>query len=131
MSAYGGAVAPQLDADVTHGAHGPAKGMDSALVGMLLFIGSEVMFFASLFGVYFNVRATAPIWPPEGTEFLTWQGVSLLITIVLVSSSFTMTWGTLRIRKGDRVGMNRGIVVTMLLGVTFLGLVAYEYYNFV
>ena len=40
--------------DSSHG----AKGMDTALLGMLLFIASEVMFFAALFGVYFNVRAT-------------------------------------------------------------------------
>ncbi len=57
---------------------------------MLLFIASEVMFFAALFGVYFNVRATAAVWPPEGTEFVSWQGsglfglgLSVLITIIL------------------------------------------------
>ena len=35
---------------------------------MILFICSEVMFFAGLFAAYFNVRANAPIWPPEGNE---------------------------------------------------------------
>ena len=36
---------------------------------MLLFIGSEIMFFAGLFAAYFNARATAqPHWPPEGQE---------------------------------------------------------------
>jgi cytochrome c oxidase subunit 3 len=114
------------------------KHMDAALVGMMLFIASEVMFFASLFGAYFNVKATAPIFPPEGTEFVSWQGnlpfglgLSVPITIILVISSFTMQWATMRIRAGDRTGMNRGIAVTLLLGIIFLCLQAFEYYEFV
>ena len=40
------------------GAHGHAqKGMDTALMGMMLFIASEIMFFAGLFGAYFTFRA--------------------------------------------------------------------------
>ena len=44
----------------------------------------------------------------------------MLITIILVSSSFTMQWATDRIRKGDRTGMNRGLAVTLALGILFL-----------
>ena len=57
---------------MTAGAHGHAqKGMDTALMGMLLFIASEVMFFAGLFGAYFNVpRGRPQVWPPEGIEFI-------------------------------------------------------------
>jgi cytochrome c oxidase subunit 3 len=91
--------------ETDHGADHAQKGTDTALLGMLLFIASEVMFFAALFGVYFNVRATSNPWPPEGTEFISWQGsglfglgISVLITIILVSSSFTMQWATDRIR---------------------------------
>ena len=43
-------------------------GMDAALLGMMLFIASEVMFFAALFAAYFNAKATLPVWPPEGYE---------------------------------------------------------------
>jgi cytochrome c oxidase subunit 3 len=121
-----------------HGTSRADRGMDVALLGMLLFIASEIMFFAALFGVYFNVRATSNPWPPEGTEFISWQGsgllglgISVLITIILVSSSFTMQWATGRIRAGDRTGMNRGLAVTLLLGLLFLGLMMYEYYTLV
>jgi cytochrome c oxidase subunit 3 len=129
-----------MSADTTHVAmphaetsphEGAPKGMDAALLGVMLFIASEVMFFAALFGAYFNVKATAPVWPPEGTEFITPMGPALLITIVLVISSFTMQWATMRIRKGDRTGMNRGVAITLLLGLVFFGLVAYEYYELV
>ena len=40
------------------------EGISNAILGMILFICSEVMFFAGLFAAYFNVRANAPIWPP-------------------------------------------------------------------
>jgi len=107
----------------------PSKGMDAALLGVMLFIASEVMFFAALFGAYFNVKATTVPFPPEGTEeFITPFGPALLITIVLVLSSFTMQWATMRIRKGDRRGMNRGLAITLALGIAFFGIVAYEYY---
>jgi cytochrome c oxidase subunit 3 len=122
--------APLPDAEVT-GHDAKRGGMDTALLGMMLFIASEVMFFAALFGAYFNVRATLPVFPPEGTEFITWQGLSALITVILVTSSFTMQWATNRIRKGDRTGMNRGIAITLLLGIIFLFIQGYEYYTFV
>ena len=109
----------------------PSKGMDAALLGVMLFIASEVMFFAALFGAYFNVKATTKPFPPEGTDFITPWGPALLITIVLVTSSFTMQWATMRIRKGDRTGMNRGIAITMGLGLIFFVLVGYEYYTLV
>ena len=121
----------------TDSSHG-SKGMDIALMGMLLFIASEIMFFAALFGVYFNVRATSVPWPPEGTEFISWQGsglfglgLSVLITIVLVTSSFTMQWATDKIRQGDRTGMNRGLAITLGLGIFFMCMMLYEYYMLV
>jgi cytochrome c oxidase subunit 3 len=124
--------------EAEHGAGHASKGMDTALLGMLLFIASEVMFFAALFGVYFNVRATTKPWPPAGTEFISWQGsglfglgISVLITIILVSSSFTMQWATDRIRKGDRTGMNRGLAVTLILGIFFMCMMLFEYFMLV
>ena len=68
---------------------------------MLLFITSEVMFFAGLFAAYFNVRATAPVWPPEGfADKLHWLPTAEQIipivtfaTIMLITSSFTCQIG--------------------------------------
>src|SRR5450631_3550184 len=39
-------------------------GLGNPVLGMLLFITSEVMFFAGLFAAYFSIRANAPVWPP-------------------------------------------------------------------
>ena len=108
-------------------AHG-SQGIDTALLGMLLFIGSEVMFFSGLFAAYFNVRATAPVWPPEGFDFLHPFPLPTIVTVILVASSFTMQWAIWRIRVGDRTGLVRGLAVTLLLGVIFLILQVYDYY---
>jgi cytochrome c oxidase subunit 3 len=118
------AVAPE-------GTHAPAAhkdtGIDTALLGMLLFIGSELMFFAGLFAAYFNARAAAPAWPPQGVDFINALPMPVIVTAILVSSSFTMQWAVWRIRKGDRSGMNRAIIVTLILGVIFLCLQVYDY----
>jgi cytochrome c oxidase subunit 3 len=104
-------------------------GMDPALLGMMLFIASEVMFFAALFAAYFNAKATLPIWPPPGyQDILHAIPIPLIATVILIISSFTMQWGTSRIRKGDRTGLNRAIAVTLTLGVIFLVIQMYDYY---
>ena len=108
--------------------HVKGGGMDTALLGMMLFIASEVMFFAALFAAYFNTKATLPIFPPEGTEFIDPIGLPLFVTILLVTSSFTMQWATGRIRAGDRTGLNRGIAITLVLGIIFLFLQLYDYF---
>jgi len=104
------------------------QGINTALLGMLLFIGSEVMFFAGLFAAYFNARAAAPAWPPEGLDHVVEPNLLVVTaTVVLVLSSFTMQWAVWRIRKGDRTGMNRAIAVTLLMGIVFLGMQVTDY----
>ena len=106
-------------------------GMDPALLGMMLFIASEVMFFSALFAAYFNTKATLPVFPPEGTEFLDPIGLPLFVTILLITSSFTMQYATGRIRASDRTGLNRAIAITLVLGVIFLLLQLYDYYTLI
>lgn len=106
-------------------AHGERQGIDTALVGMLLFIASEIMFFAGLFGAYFNIRAEHTVWPPQGFELD--LGLAAVLTVTLVSSSFTMQYAVSCIRKGDRTGMVRAMTVTVILGVVFLCGQLYDY----
>jgi cytochrome c oxidase subunit 3 len=109
--------APELHAE---------RGINTALLGMLLFIASEVMFFAGLFAVYFNIRASHREWPP-GVEHWGPNIIVFAATIILIVSSFTMQWGIWRIRRGDRTGMNRALIVTLVLGVTFLVMQGIDY----
>ncbi len=123
------------ESPTTHGAdeHLPIShreaGMPTALVGMLLFIASEVMFFGGLFAAYFNARAIhAGEWgPPSGAPELEMLPVALPITIILVASSFTMQFGVWAIRRGDQRAMRNWTMLTLALGVLFLIGQIYDY----
>src|SRR6186997_1065362 len=98
-------------AGLAHDSHG---GISNPVLGMLLFITSEVMFFAGLFAAYFNVRANAPVWPPvefaEKLHILPFVGPA---TVLLILSSFTCQVGVWAIRRNDRKGLTRAIAVTV------------------
>ena len=104
------------------------RGMPTALVGMLLFIASEVMFFGGLFAAYFNSRAThAAEWgPPGGHELEAWP-LATILTVLLVTSSFTMQFGVAAIRRGDQAKLRMWVGLTLLLGVLFLLGQLYDY----
>jgi len=104
-------------------------GMPTPLVGMLLFIASEVMFFGGLFAAYFNSRAThqGPWGPPHPAPELEILPVALPITIILIASSFTMQFGVWAIRRGDTRKLKLWTAVTLLLGVVFLIGQLYDY----
>jgi len=115
-------------------AHDSRGGISNPILGMLLFICSEVMFFSGLFAAYFNVRATTtpwpPIQPPEIAEHFNlhaepWYALGL--TIILLLSSFTCQFAVWAIRRGDRTGFVRNISVTLVLGIVFLLGQAYDY----
>ncbi|HSL98345.1 MAG TPA: cytochrome c oxidase subunit 3 [Candidatus Deferrimicrobiaceae bacterium] len=108
--------------------HAVSRGISNPVLGMLLFITSEVMFFSGLFAAYFASRAANQPWPPAEFEgLLDPLSLILLATIILVASSFTCQFAVWSIRRGDRTGFIRNISVTFVLGVIFLGLQAYDY----
>jgi cytochrome c oxidase subunit 3 len=115
----------QADAALAHG----QSGMPIALLGMLLFIASEVMFFGGLFATYFNARASvAGDWgPPPSAPELEILPIALPITIILVSSSFTMQFAVWAIRRGDQRKLRLWIGITLALGVAFLLGQLYDY----
>jgi cytochrome c oxidase subunit 3 len=123
-----------------HGHHG-RQGYDYAapihyssrisppIVGIFLFIGSEIMLFGSFFTVYFFDRVvnhTHP-WPP--TPFERPVFVAGVNTLILVTSSFTMHWATVSVKRGNRAGLQAGMVLTFLLGLTFLLTQVIEYHR--
>ena len=123
------ALQPHAQQETDEAFHGVGHGgMDTALVGMMLFIASEVMFFGGLFATYFNARATAPgVWgPPEGAHELDLPLAGAL-TAILVASSFTMQFGVWAIRRGDAGKLRMWTGITLVLGVLFLMGQLYDY----
>ena len=97
-------------------------------VGTIAFLAQELMFFAGLFAMYFTSRANglaAGDWENQTAHLNVMFG--LIITIVLVASSVTSQFGVFAAERGDVFGLRKWFSVTILLGVVFLGLVAYEW----
>jgi cytochrome c oxidase subunit III len=115
-------------------AHDSRGGISNVVLGMLLFITSEVMFFAGLFAAYFNVRANAVLWPPINPESVPPEPFHLAIlplvgpaTVLLILSSFTCQFAVWAIRRGDRTAFLRNIGATFVIGITFLVMQAIDY----
>ena len=104
--------------------HGPptanvSSRIDSRVLGMLLFIGSEIMLFGSFFTAYFFVRIVNKYpWPPHGEHLPVF--VAGINTAILVTSSFTMHWALTSIKRGNRAGLKAGLALTFFMGLTFL-----------
>ena len=99
-------------------------------IGTIVWLSSELMFFAGLFGVYFTVRAQhVGEWPPPPTELDV--PYALVVTIVLVASSFTCQLGVFAAERGDVFGLRRWYLVTLAMGTFFVLGQAYEYYTLV
>jgi cytochrome c oxidase subunit 3 len=113
--------------------HGPpianqSSRVDARTLGMLLFIGSEIMVFGAFFTAYFFIRfvATGHHWFPfDGNELPV--AVAGMNTAILLSSSLTMHWAQVSIKNGNRFGLKAGMLLTALLGATFLFIQLNEY----
>jgi cytochrome c oxidase subunit III len=111
--------------------HGPPEAhrssrVEAPLLGMLLFIISEVMIFGAFFTAYFFIRVVSKDpWPAHGTKLP--EAVAGINTAILLSSSLTIHWATTSIKNGNRFGLKAGMVSTFLLGLTFLFVQINEY----
>jgi len=116
-----------------HDHHGPppanrSSRVEPALLGMLLFIISEVMVFGAFFTAYFFIRIVAEPggwFPIDGEELPV--AVAGVNTAILVSSSLTLHWAQTSIKNGNRFGLQAGMTATFLLGLTFLFIQINEY----
>jgi cytochrome c oxidase subunit 3 len=128
MTADSSALLPAEHSPIAGLAHDRRGGISNPVLGMLLFLTSEVMFFGGLFAAYFSVRANAAQWPPE--EFHETLKILPLVgpaTILLILSSFTCQFAVWAIRRDDRTAFLRNMTVTVALGIIFLLLQATDY----
>lgn len=123
--------------------------------GMIMFIASEVMFFVAWFWAWFDYSlfpvplelikdaethaftvtnligqegaAALMQWPPKGLEVLNSMELPLLNTLILLCSGTTVTWAHHSLIHGDREGLKKGLWLTILLGLLFSSIQAYEY----
>ncbi len=99
-------------------------------VGTIIWLSSELMFFAGLFAMYFTARARAEgAWPPEPTELN--LPYATLFTVILVASSFTAQFGVFAAESGNVYGLRRWFAISFLLGAIFVAGQSYEFYELV
>jgi len=111
--------------------HGPPEANRSSrvepqMLGMLLFIISEIMIFGAFFTAYFFIRVVnGDPWPAEGQELpVAIAGVN---TAILLSSSVTLHWAEAALKNDNRLGFKAGMLTTFLLGLSFLFIQVNEY----
>jgi cytochrome c oxidase subunit 3 len=108
--------------------------------GFILFIMSEVMFFVAFFWAFFDasifpggdiqyLRAeyTGGMWPPPQFEIIKPFDLPFLMTMILLLSGCTVTWAHHAILEGKNNDAIKGLGLSVLLGVIFLGFQVYEY----
>jgi cytochrome c oxidase subunit III len=106
-------------------------------VGTIVWLSSELMFFAGLFAMYFTVRANnLDNWPgapalngnPAYAVHLT-VPYATVFTVILVASSVTCQLGVFAAERGDVYGLRRWFFLTFLMGLVFVMGQANEYRN--
>lgn len=111
-----------------HGAHATTTGLSNNKMGMWLFLGSECLLFGGLISTYMLYRGrTAGEVGPDQIYDIPFTSVS---SFVLLMSSLTMVLAVSSIARGDRRNTKLWLVVTALLGATFLGGQVYEFTSF-
>jgi cytochrome c oxidase subunit 3 len=95
-------------------------------VGTIVWLSSELMFFAALFAMYFSIRAAAPEMWEKHTEALN-VPYATVFTVILVLSSVTCQLGVFAAEKGDVFALRRWFTVTFVMGLIFVLGQANEY----
>jgi cytochrome c oxidase subunit III len=99
-------------------------------VGTIVWLSSELMFFAGLFAMYFSIRSTAPELWAEATPHLD-VPYALVFTVILVSSSVTCQMGVFAAERGDVYALRRWFALTFVMGLIFVLGQVNEYRNLV
>jgi cytochrome c oxidase subunit 3 len=99
-------------------------------VGTIVWLSSELMFFAALFAMYFSIRsADYSLWEEHTPHLNLWYATPF--TLVLVASSITCQIGVFAAERGDVHALRRWFAITFVMGLIFVLGQGYEYLNLV
>lgn len=117
-------------------------------IGMALFILSEIMFFFAFFWAFFKyavhpvdvikngtsffedgVQIVKGVWPPVGIKTFDPWDLPFINTLVLLLSGTTVTWAHYGLMNNDRKALINGLILTVILGISFTCLQILEYHH--
>ena len=107
-------------------AHAPANRPNMVSVGTIVWLSSELMFFAALFAMYFTMRAVHQAEWSDYTEKLN-VPFAAVNTLILVLSSVTCQLGVFAAERGDVRGLRRWFIITFIMGSVFVAGQVTEY----
>ena len=104
------------------------------MMGMYIFLASEVMFFGSMFAMYFYMLGSHPTWPPIPPSntpeyYVNWWPIPLANTFILAGSGVTCHFALEGLAHDKRSRFFTLWIVTILLGLLFEFFQGYEFYN--
>lgn len=99
------------------------------ILGFWIFLGAEIMLFATLFTCYFVMEGRTGNGP-TGAEIFE-IGPVLIETFVLLTSSFTIGLAVHAMRLGAKKATVNFMIVTLVLGAVFLSVEIYEFFHYV
>ncbi len=100
--------------------------ISNARLGLMMFIGAEVMFFAGLIGAFLVLRLSSEVWPPPSQPRLpVW--ITGFNTVVLLCSGLAVHRASLAARLRDPLRLSGWLLATAVLGALFLCIQGYEW----
>jgi cytochrome c oxidase subunit 3 len=117
-------------------AHGGISRPNMVSVGTIVWLSSELMFFAALFAMYFTTKAVqgAGHWPPTSAQDAHGHPVHLnvwfagIFTVILILSSVTCQFGVFAAERGDVVALRRWFLLSFFMGAIFIAGQSFEYF---
>ncbi len=106
----------------------PWQQKDASTLGMWIFLITEIMFFGGMFLCYTIYRNAYPNVFGAASSTLS-ATIGAINTCVLLCSSFTMVLAVRSGQLGNRKAIELFLVLTMLLGLVFLGIKGYEWHE--
>jgi cytochrome c oxidase subunit 3 len=114
-------------ATMAHGTHAEER-LPTGKLAMWIFLASEIMFFAGLFGTYIVLRVTHPdLFHPDKLPAPLNVPLAAMNTAFLITSSLTMALGVRASWQNDNAGIRKYLGITAVLGIAFCVVKYFEY----
>lgn len=114
-----------LHADVLEPAESPLTPESWGKLGMWIFLAADAMSFGALLAGYGALRYGSADWPVP--SHVLGVGLTAFMTFLLICSSVTMVLALASIQREDMAGLRKFLALTILGGLMFLGMQAYEW----